>query len=108
MVSLGALAALAWVRGMPPLYPAGALGAACGASYFGQFLLILLAYRLAGVGITTAVSSMGLLVPILLSWRFWGEPMTPWRWGALALLRVAMVLIRPMRRQVRHLTWWRS
>ena len=105
VVSLGALAALAWLRGMPPLYPAGALGAACGASYFGQFLLILLAYRLAGVGITTAVSSMGLVVPILLSWRFWGEPMTAWRWAALGLLPVAMLLVRPMRRQARHLNW---
>lgn len=105
VVSLGALGALACLRGAPPLYPAGALGAACGASYFGQFLLILLAYRLAGVGITTAVASMGLLVPILVSWRFWGEPMTAWRWGALALLPVAMLLVRPMRRHVRHLTW---
>ena len=105
LISLGALAALALVRAMPPLYPAGALGAACGASYFGQFLLILLAYRLAGVGITTAVASMGLLVPILVSWRFWGEPMTPWRWGALALLPVAMLLVRPVRRQVSHLSW---
>jgi len=105
VVSLGALAALAWVRGMPPLYPAGALGAVCGASYFGQFLLILLAYRLAGVGITTAVASMGLLIPILVSWRLWGEPMTAWRWGALALLPVAMLLVRPVRRHVRHLSW---
>ena len=105
VISLGALAALAWVRGVPPLYPAGALGAACGASYFGQFLLILLAYRLAGVGITTAVASMGLLIPILLSWWLWGEPMTPWRWAALAMLPVAMVLVRPVRRHVRHLSW---
>ena len=105
VISLLALAALGWLRGLPPLYPAGALGAACGASYFGQFLLILLAYRLAGVGITTAVASMGLVVPIFLAWCFWGESMTPWRWGALALLPAAMLLVRPVRRHVGHLSW---
>lgn len=104
-VSLGALAALASLRSLPPLFPAGAFGAACGASYFGQFLLILVGYRLAGVGITTAVASMGIVVPILLSWCFWSEPMTPWRWAAVALLPATMFLVRPPRRHAGHLTW---
>lgn len=97
VVCLITLAVLTNLRGAPPLLPAATLGAACGASYFGQFLLILLAYRLAGVGITMALVSMGVLVPVLLSWCFWSEPMTAWRWVAVALLPAAMVLVRPVR-----------
>ncbi len=103
-VSLAVLAVLAARRPLPSLWPSAALGAACGASYFGQFLLILLGYRLAGVGITMAVAAMGIVVPILLSWLWWSEAMTLWRWTALALLPVAMVLLRPLRRRLRHLS----
>ncbi len=97
-VSLGALALLAKLRAAPPLLPAAALGAACGASYFGQFLLILSSYRRAGVGITMAVASMGILVPVLLSWLLWAEAMTPCRWMAASLLPAVMILLRPLRR----------
>ena len=105
VVSAAVLAVMVSWRSMPPLWPAGALGAACGASYFIQFLLILAAYRIAGVGITMTIGHMGILIPILMSWRFWGEEMTAWRWAALGLLPVAIVLIRPLRRGPGGLNW---
>ena len=98
VICLALLAAFAAGRAMPALWPAAGLGAVCGASYFGQFLLLLVSYRLAGVGITTAVMSMGVVVPILLSWCLWSEAMTPLQWAAVCLLPVALLLVRPIRK----------
>ncbi len=106
VLSLGALAALSALRGPPALTKAGLMGAACGVSYFGQFLMILAGYRLAGVGITMSVASIGVLVPVVLSWLVWGEAMTPWRWVAVGLLPLALLLVRPpARNQPGHLSW---
>ncbi|KPK83474.1 MAG: hypothetical protein AMJ81_08210 [Phycisphaerae bacterium SM23_33] len=52
-----------------------------------------------------ALVSMGVLVPVLLSWCLWAEPMTAWRWAAVALLPAAMVLVRPIRDQGARLNW---
>ena len=99
--------ALAAVAGRPgvALWPTALLGVANGASFFGQFLLILAAYRLAGVGITTAVGCAGIVVPVLVSWRLWGEPMTPWRWVALGVVPVSMLLMRRKNELHPHLSW---
>ena len=99
--------ALAVVAGRPgvALWPTALLGVANGASFFAQFLLILAAYRLAGVGITTAVGAAGIVVPVLVSWRLWGEPMTPWRWVALGVVPVSMLLMRRKPATRSHLSW---
>jgi len=64
----------------------------------------LAAYRLAGVGITMAMTTTGVVVPILVSWLFWNEPMTAWRWTAVAMLPAAVVLMRPPRRHLKDLS----
>jgi multidrug transporter EmrE-like cation transporter len=107
LAAMLAWVALAYVASREPLtwWPAAALGAAEGASFFGQFLLLLVAYRLAGVGITTATTAAGIVVPVLVAWMYWGEPMTPWRWAAMAMVPASMVLMRPSRSPHPHLNW---
>ena len=104
--SLALLAAMTLLRGAPELARPGLMGAACGVSYYVQFLMIIVSYRLAGVGITMSVASIGIVVPVVLSWLLWDEPMTPWRWAAVALLPVALVLVRPVpAREIGRLNW---
>ncbi|MBI4026339.1 MAG: hypothetical protein HY360_15245 [Verrucomicrobia bacterium] len=71
-----------------------------GILYFAHILVILAAYRIVGVGITAALSRAGTVVPVLVSWLAWGETMTPYRWVALALVPVSMILMR--RRESSH------
>ena len=102
----GAMAVL-WTRGgvdlSNPWVPI-ALGVPNGVLYFVHLLIILTGYRLAGVGITMAFAAMGVLIPVLLSWYTWGEPMPPSRWAAVAILPVAAVLMRPNASEHKHLT----
>jgi len=72
------------------------LGGANGVLYFLNLLLMLAGYELAGVGITSAVISCGCLVPILFAWLVdWEERLLPSQWGAVALLPIAIFLMRP-------------
>ena len=72
-----------------------ALGTTTGVLYFLNLLVMLVAYRLVGVGITSALAGMGIVIPVLVSWYAWDEPMTVARWVAVALLPPAVVLMRP-------------
>lgn len=65
-----------------------------GVFYLVHLLLILMAYRHVGVGITTAMGRAGIIIPAVVAWLLWDEPMTPLRWVALALVPVAMLLMR--------------
>ena len=66
-----------------------------GALYFTHFLLLLASYELAGLGITTALVASGGVIPVMISWLAWAEPM-PWtRWLAVGLVPIAMFLLRP-------------
>jgi len=89
---------LAWRWGGLPAEgraTAAGLGAASGVGYVTCLLFLLGGYRLAGIGITTAFMQMGVTIPVLVSFGFWGEKISPFQWGALGLLPVAMVLMRP-------------
>ena len=71
------------------------MGATTGVLYFLNLLVMLVAYRQVGVGITAALAGMGIVIPVLVSWYAWGEPMTAARWAAVAMLLPAVVLMRP-------------
>jgi drug/metabolite transporter (DMT)-like permease len=88
---------VAWPQASGAQYGiAGGLGAAAGVLFFVNLLLLLAGYELVGVGITIAFMQMGVVLPVLASWGLWGEVMTPWNWGAVALLPVAVLLMRPV------------
>ena len=76
-------------------WQAVALGAANGVLYFLTLLALLASYRLAGIGITSAFMAMGVLIPVLVSWCAWSEPMSAFKWAAAALLPAAAILMRP-------------
>lgn len=85
-------------------WPVLAFGIPEGVMYFAHALVILEAYAIAGVGITSALISSGIVVPVLVSWYAWGEQMSPWKWLAVALIPVTMYLLRPRRGAHPHLT----
>lgn len=66
-----------------------------GLLYATHFFVILICYRLAGVGITLAVTNSGVVLAVLGSHLIWHEPMTRFQWGSLLLFPLAMFLIRP-------------
>ncbi len=68
-----------------------------GALYFLCLLVMLAAYKTAGVGITSAMIASGSLVPILVSRFAWQESMAGRQWLAVALLPLGMALMRPAR-----------
>jgi len=72
-----------------------ALGSANGVLYFAHLLVIEASYRVAGVGITAALVGTGAILPVVVSWAFWGEAMPPCRWLAIVLLVPAIALLRP-------------
>ncbi len=74
---------------------AGMLGAVNGVGYVVCLFFLLAGYRLVGIGITSAFMQMGVMIPVIVSFTAWGERMSPFQWGALALLPVAVVLMRP-------------
>ena len=84
-------------QGGGPAFPAVAVG--CGLTngilYFVHLLVILAAYQIAGVGVTSALASSGAVVPAVVAWWIWDEHMTPGRLAALGLVPLAMLLLRP-------------
>jgi len=94
-VSAVVLAGWWWSAGLSVQRVPLALGAVTGTLYFVNLLIMLAAYRLVGVGITAAFSALGVVVPVIVSWYAWREQMTALRWAAVALLPVAVVLMRP-------------
>ena len=71
------------------------LGLFNGFLFIVTFPLLLACLSNAGVGVTSASIRIACLAPVIVSWLAWGESMNPYRWAAVALLPVAMVLIRP-------------
>jgi drug/metabolite transporter (DMT)-like permease len=80
-----------------------------GSLFFVHLLAVLAGYKLAGVSIATALSRAGVVIPSLVAWWAYGDPMTPWRWAGLALAPVVIALLRPRDtsngQRPRHLTW---
>jgi len=81
------------------------LGAINGTLYWLHLVIILPSFQIAGVGITFAIAATSSIVPVLVAWVLWNEPITIWQWGALALMLPAMFLLRPNTKQVKHLTF---
>jgi len=79
-------------------------GIIAGVVIFSHVPFILGSYRLAGVGITSTVVRAGVIIPVLIAWYAWNEPMTTLRWIALAMVPLAMFLLRKPDRTSRHLT----
>ncbi len=65
-----------------------------GLLYFLHLFIVALAFRSAGVGITTAVMNANVVIPVIISWFLWSEIMTPFRWVAVTLVPIGMWLIR--------------
>lgn len=96
VLSLGCVLVV-WLMGKNPM-PSTLLtgyGAVNGVLYFAHLLILLAAYRRAGVGITAACTMSGTIIPVLFAAWHWGEKMTPGIWAALVLLPAAMFLLRP-------------
>jgi drug/metabolite transporter (DMT)-like permease len=66
--------------------------------------VVLAAYRVVGVGITAALTRAGIVIPSVIAWFAWSETMTPYRWIALGLVPVAMVMMRRHETTQPHLT----
>ncbi|MDP7741045.1 MAG: hypothetical protein QGF67_06375 [Lentisphaeria bacterium] len=66
-----------------------------GAVYYVSLPVLLRAYQLAGVGVTVAVLCTSNLPPVIIAFLAWDEPVTNMQWAALALVPVAIFLMRP-------------
>ena len=98
VAAIVSLALLLTITGPVGLYrdaTLAVLGVTNGVLYFAHLLVVLRAYHAAGVGVTTALMASGVIVAILASWLLWREPMSPARWTAVALLPIAITLMRP-------------
>ena len=85
-------------------WPALILGVITGGIFCSHLPFVLGAYRMAGVGITSTVIRAGVVIPALIAWMVWDEDMTIMRWAALALVPLAMILLRKPDKTSRHLT----
>jgi drug/metabolite transporter (DMT)-like permease len=75
-----------------------------GAIYFGHFLIITSSFRYVGLGISTAVMSTGATLPVFTSW-IGGEAVSYYQFIGMALLPLAVFLIRPKSKQHKKLSW---
>jgi drug/metabolite transporter (DMT)-like permease len=75
------------------------LGASAGVLFVLHALIMLAAFRIVGTGITWAFVGSGVVVPVLFARFLWGEPMSPMQWTALGLVPLAVVLMRPPKRE---------
>lgn len=79
-------------------------GIANGLIYALNFVVIIRSYKAVGVGITVTATGMGSAVlPVLLAWLIWAEPIAGSQWLALGLFLPAVVLMRPG--QTIHPNW---
>jgi drug/metabolite transporter (DMT)-like permease len=94
MAALGS-AAWWWSQGhASPQYQAVALGLLNGVLYLLHLSILLRSMKLAGVGLTTAVTNTSGVVPILVGLLLWSHPVSPAQWCAVAVMPVALVLMR--------------
>lgn len=76
-------------------FHAAAVGVVNGVLFFAHVPFVLGSFSIAGVGVTTALTRAGIVIPALVAWYAWGEAMTVARWLALGLVPPAMLLLRP-------------
>ena len=68
-------------------------GVAIGALNYAGYFLLLQAFGSGPISLSQAIFGSSIVVPILLSRWVYGEKLTPWRWAALALALLSVVLI---------------
>ena len=90
----------------PPATQAVVLGTVNGLLYITHLIVILAAFQLAGAGITTAVVGAHVIFPVVIAWLLWpdNQQMHAGRWAALALVPIAIFLMRPPKTEDRSLT----
>jgi multidrug transporter EmrE-like cation transporter len=86
-----------------PWIPLG-MGSVTGVLFIVSVPFLLGGFGTAGVGVTTATIRAATLIPVLVSWYAFEEPMNSFRWTAIALLVPAMIMIRPRDATRPHLT----
>jgi len=81
------------------------LAALNGVIFVVHLLVLMASYNHAGVGITQAVSLSGCVIPIVGAWLMWPakESMSPANWTGVAMIPVAMFLMRPVTVEKRYL-----
>ena len=80
-------------------------GVATGLLYILHMMVLLRCYRAVGVGITSAVVGVAVIVPILAARAIWAEQITPLQWIAVVLMPAAILLMRPRPRHRVELHW---
>ncbi len=75
------------------------LGSANGVLFVLHALVMMAAFRIVGTGITWAFVGSGVVLPVLAARYIWKEDMSYMQWAALALVPVAVVLMRPPRKK---------
>lgn len=81
------------------------LGGINGLLYFLHLLVFLAAFRIAGVGVTSAIFGTSLIVPVITAYALWSDPIGPTQWAALALVPIGMFMMRPRGPNGIRLTW---
>ena len=65
-----------------------------GALYVVHLLIVVATVRLVGTGVASAIMSSGNVVGVLMAWILWGEGLNLPQWGAVAVMPVALLLMR--------------
>lgn len=104
---IASLGRFMWGDHLPPDTTLIVLGAAAGALYFLHLPVMIASFHRAGVGVTVAISISGCIGPVLMAWMLWPEEeaMTAARWTAVALIPIAMFLLRPAHGERIRLSW---
>jgi len=80
------------------------MGVGNGVLYLVHLFVLLRAMKLAGLGLTTAVTNTSSVVPVLMGFLFLAEPVTAAQWIAVAIMPAALYLMRRGSDPVNHLS----
>ena len=84
----------------------GMIGISNGCMYFLCLLVMLKSYEIAGVGITSAIIACGCVVPVIVARVIgWETELLVTQWLAVALLPVAVFLMRPLSKERKQLNF---
>ncbi len=70
-------------------------GVVMGVLFYLYLLVLFRAYDFFGVGITTALIQMGVTLAAIFAWAVYGETIDGVQWAGLAMIPVALLLMRP-------------
>lgn len=92
---------------IPPDTALLVMGIANGIFYCLHLPVMMASFHRAGVGITSAISVSGCVGPVIMAWALWPEEeaMTATRWAAVALIPIAMFMLRPAHGETLRFSW---